>query len=875
MALTCTKCHRVNPAAAIYCYFDGSVLPGHGKNGGPLNAGVMPFTSPFVFPSGRRCKNFDELSLGCLQEWPQAVDLLQQGFFESFLGGNGRADLAQVARQAAKFPDRDRGLDMLIERLPSHVVAPPKLFAEPLDINLGQLNRSQDRRFDLHIRNQGMRLLYGSITVEKGVWLAIGDAPGVSEKGFQTDHEVVIPILIRGNKLKASSKVQEGKLVIESNGGAADVTVRYLLPTKPFPDGILAGAKGQREMAERAFANAKESAALFESGVVAKWYADNGWEYPIRGPAAAGLAALQQFFEVCGLTRPPKLEIDTAAIYWDATTGAKLEHKIRVKADKKPAYAFGSSDQPWLVVHPTAFSGTVATVPIEIPVPPESADGTATAKLTIVSNGRQKFFLPVTVKVPPSLRFAPAPFAEAPSFPTAPAPATDPALDFFGDQGGDDDEGGPPLLMVPRRSAPMTHATPAVLLLFALLGVFLYDWLKSPVATDHTSPETAAARVIQINFTEPKHKDRNWPPFRFGISLQGGKKLTYSSGGMPVNGLTNNTCVRVDGRDLIFGTEGKATMPRPGRGPEFVEWEFPGTEIVVTQDVSYWRGQSGKLDTCLVRYKIENRGGAPRKVGLRFLLDTFIGNNDGVPFTIPPETEPMDTMRIFGSALPGDPVPAVEQVPDYIQALEGNTLKSVGTVAHLTLRVPEGERKFEEPVRVQLAHWPFYHENLLTIDKKALWTIPVYPIKYLDPTLKAVRPDSAVVIYWAEKEMQSGEIREMAFAYGLGQVTASGRLGLTAGGSLQQGKEFAVTAYIEAPEEGQTVKLNAPGELEVVGQSTQLVPVGGRGRAQVNWRVKALRSGPFTMTAELRAGDKVLAKTDFKGRITPPRTIFE
>src|SRR5438067_2202664 len=100
MGQTCIKCSRVNPEDAAYCYFDGAVLPGHSRNGAPPGVASRPFASPFVFPSGRQCRTFDELALACHQEWTAARDLLAQGFFESFLGGLGRADLAKAARAA-------------------------------------------------------------------------------------------------------------------------------------------------------------------------------------------------------------------------------------------------------------------------------------------------------------------------------------------------------------------------------------------------------------------------------------------------------------------------------------------------------------------------------------------------------------------------------------------------------------------------------------------------------------------------------------------------------------------------------------------------------------------------------------------------------
>src|SRR5438128_11413377 len=77
MANTCTHCSRVNPAGAAYCYFDGSSL---NRQGGPQNIGAQQFPSPFIFPSGRSCRSFDQLALACQQEWPAAVQMLQGGF---------------------------------------------------------------------------------------------------------------------------------------------------------------------------------------------------------------------------------------------------------------------------------------------------------------------------------------------------------------------------------------------------------------------------------------------------------------------------------------------------------------------------------------------------------------------------------------------------------------------------------------------------------------------------------------------------------------------------------------------------------------------------------------------------------------------------
>lgn len=84
-------------------------------------------------------------------------DLLQQGYLESFLGGLGRIDLVMAAKEAAKFPDHDRGLDQFLTKLPADVIDAPRLVVETQEINLGILHPGDEgRQFELRLENQGM-----------------------------------------------------------------------------------------------------------------------------------------------------------------------------------------------------------------------------------------------------------------------------------------------------------------------------------------------------------------------------------------------------------------------------------------------------------------------------------------------------------------------------------------------------------------------------------------------------------------------------------------------------------------------------------------------------------------------------------------------
>jgi hypothetical protein len=357
---------------------------------------------------------------------------------------------------------------------------------------------------------------------------------------------------------------------------------------------------------------------------------------------------------------------------------------------------------------------------------------------------------------------------------------------------------------------------------------------------------------------------------RFGIvtlgDAGGRKRLTYEN-----DGTTNNTCVRLDGHQWLFGErpfrdpEGTYLGDWPGRwdtrsadlGPDEAGrprvgrrsvWVYDREQVWVTQTVELVEGdRAGALDTCLVHYRIENRGGTPHRVGLRFLLDTFIGANDGVPFLVPGRPQLVDSQLDLRG--PG-------QVPQYIQACEREDLTNPGTVARVGLKVGG----LEPPDRVTLGAWP----NLLLArrdrrceQEKTLWEVPVLPIKSLDP------PDSAVTLYWGERELAPGAARDVGFAYGLGSVAGGeggGRLALTAGGSFTPGGTFTVTAYVRDPLAGQTVTLALPEGARLAGSAaTQAVPPLAPGAASrnspVTWAVQAPdRAGDYTLRVTSSTG---------------------
>ena len=86
MAQLCPRCHRANPAQAAFCYHDGNMLR-QGADAVPPGQ----LSQEFVFPSGRRCRTYDDLVQGCYLEWEDARELLHEGTFSRFLEGQGPA----------------------------------------------------------------------------------------------------------------------------------------------------------------------------------------------------------------------------------------------------------------------------------------------------------------------------------------------------------------------------------------------------------------------------------------------------------------------------------------------------------------------------------------------------------------------------------------------------------------------------------------------------------------------------------------------------------------------------------------------------------------------------------------------------------------
>lgn len=407
-ALVCPHCQKSNPEEATYCFFDGAMLKGSGAGASPNR-----LASPFVFPSGRSCGTFDELVQGCQEEWTAARDMLMQGHFQNFFSSAGRFDLVKSCQEAQAQADPDIGLSQMLGALPTLLeIKGPKLDINPRRPSLGKVMAGDTRKLHFKVVNTGQGMLQGTLSVTEGnEWLKLGAGSADGQVAIKTSKEQAIPLTADTRGL-AAGEPYAAKMRIITNGGVEEVPLRIDIGAHPYPKAPFQGAKSPREMAVKMRDNPKAAAALLESGELPKWFASNGWTYPISGTPARGVAGVQQFFELMGLAKPPVVKLSHREVRLQCKVPDNPQFQVKVAATtKKYVYANVVTDAPWLKILAPSVSGAQnATVAFEIDsryLPPGKV---AETNVQFLANGNQKLAMKVRVDIQrsadtPLLRF--------------------------------------------------------------------------------------------------------------------------------------------------------------------------------------------------------------------------------------------------------------------------------------------------------------------------------------------------------------------------------------------------------------------------------------------------------------------------------------
>jgi hypothetical protein len=329
-----------------------------------------------------------------------------------------------------------------------------------------------------------------------------------------------------------------------------------------------------------------------------------------------------------------------------------------------------------------------------------------------------------------------------------------------------------------------------------LLPILLCSYLIGSCALTRAVAEQAGAPAmtsISNEFIQIRVNPGPNEAGRFAIDTTGGdpsraaddkQVLIYGSR----DPWTSYTTALIDGQPVVFGgptarRAGKMAQTSGIKQPVQVSdnavicWARVG-DIEIEQALGFARNPTTRVkDAARILYKITNWGDTPHTVGLRIVLDTMLGQNDGAP------------LRVGARAIASATRIAEKDLPDYWQAFD--SLSQPAVIAQGTLR----GLGLTPPDRLEMVDWGTLAD--------APWDFP-FPAGADFTRQGEQEQDTAVALYWEAAALKPGEARTYATLYGIGGVTLSPAqlsLGLSAPAEIdfQYGdtRAFTAIAYLE------------------------------------------------------------------------------
>jgi hypothetical protein len=247
---------------------------------------------------------------------------------------------------------------------------------------------------------------------------------------------------------------------------------------------------------------------------------------------------------------------------------------------------------------------------------------------------------------------------------------------------------------------------------------------------------------------------------RFAIETTGGapfrdnddyKPLVY---GRP-KPWTSYTSIWINDKKFVFGGKTERRAGRSGKygiikeGPIVKDGSIYTSvkidNILVEQILTIVKSSTtGLYDSVQIKYRVENMGLEKQKLGLRIMLDTMLGENDGAPF------------RIGTYAITSDQLFLKDQLPSFWQAFDSISKPNVtsqGTFISSEVTAPD---------KVYLSDWGSLADGVWDFD--------------FNPGQDFIRKgefetDSAIALYWIPEYLEPGAVKTYISNYGLGGIT--------------------------------------------------------------------------------------------------------
>lgn len=345
---------------------------------------------------------------------------------------------------------------------------------------------------------------------------------------------------------------------------------------------------------------------------------------------------------------------------------------------------------------------------------------------------------------------------------------------------------------------------------------------------------------------------------RFSVGTTGGDpdRITDNNKHLIYGGndpWTSYTTIRVGNQNWVYGGE---TDRRAGSNGLYGEMIQPPT-VVDGKIESSWRlgpvqvwqvlsitrsSTTGLLDTAQIEYHVENVDAVPHMVGVRLMLDTMVGANDGAPF------------RVDDRGITTDSVYYAQNMPQFWQAFD--SLANPQVMSQGTLTGPG----VTTPDRVYFTNWGSLADSP--------WNNSDFTPGRDFQRVGEFELDSAIALFWDQEALEPGEMRSFVSYYGLGGVTiAPGELivGVTSPAEITSDPEgfqtFSIIAYVQNDGQGDArnvvAELKLPPGLQIVGSPAKVrlddLQVGET--KQTGWQVgvRSLSDGVLTYEVEVTA----------------------
>lgn len=335
---------------------------------------------------------------------------------------------------------------------------------------------------------------------------------------------------------------------------------------------------------------------------------------------------------------------------------------------------------------------------------------------------------------------------------------------------------------------------------------------------------------------------------------------------------TSYTTVRIGNQNWVYGSE---TDRRAGFNALYGEMIQPPT-IVDDKIESCWRmgpievwqilsitrsNTTGLLDTAQIEYHIENIDSTSHMVGVRLMLDTMLGANDGAPF------------RVDDGGIITDSVYYARDMPQFWQAFD--SLANPQVMSQGTLTGPG----VTSPDRVYFTNWGSLADST--------WNFDFTPGRDFQ-RIGEFELDSAIALFWDQVALDPGEVRTFVSYYGLGGVTiAPGELivGVTSPAEITAEPEgfqtFSIIAYVQNDGLGDAreviAELKLPPGLQIVGTpaKVQLHDLQVGETKQTGWQVgvHSIADSEFTYEVEVTAQNSEPNRVRRKVQVLSPAKL--